>query len=681
MDRNFTALILLVFVFSLKSEFVFSQNERLTFGKIPEELVTLKSYDKDPEAEALVLSHTGDTRFSFNTSTGFLINYKVHKVVKVISQEGVGFADISIPFYDFSGRTDKVFNIKGFVYNATEDGKVIKEKLGKESIFEEKVSTTFRLMKISMPNVKAGTVMEISYEINSDLYSYLREWEFQDEIPTLWSEYKLAHPEYFSYSQINQGGVAYKINEKSTAQGRINWVNTERVNSNYTTTSQTTSQSVDFTNQTYHWAAADVPALRPEPFIDNPRSYSTKVEFQLQWVQFPNSSRQNIAPSWDKMSVELLNDEGFGKVLNRTKFARDVVSGLIENLATDEEKISVIMDHISSKVAWNGNRGIYTTRYLEKIYEQGNGNVAEVNFILIAFLREAGIDAHPVVSCTRDLGFLNPSNPLMYKLNYVTAAAKLKDREVILDATDGSLPIGILPTKSINFRGWVVSDRNSHWIDFNNLNPISETSLINISFVDEMLMLDVSKKLVGYKAAQLKRNFVKNGEEKFLAEFEDQFKEWKVIEASFENSENRHLPLIEKYKLSGNSGLEKSGDYIYLSVFDDLYLSENPFKQETRFFPVDFVYGRRNNVIMFIDVPEGYSVEELPQSSVTHFDEKDIVFSYVSSIQPNGKIQINFTYQVNQTFYTPEKYEQLREFYNVISAKQKQMIVFKKTAE
>ena len=339
------------------------------------------------------------------------------------------------------------------------------------------------------------------------------------------------------------------------------------------------------------------------------------------------------------------------------------------------------MDHISSKVKWNGKRGIYPTKSLEKVYEEGNGSVADINFILIAFLREAGLRANPAVSSTRDIGFLNPTNPLMYKLNYVTAAVMLKDKEVILDATDEALPIGFSPTQAINLNGWVVSDQNSHWVDLKNTNPISETSLINISFAEEMMLVDVSKKIVGYKAAQLKKSLKKNGEEKFLEEFEDQFKDWKVVEANFENTESRHLPFVEKYKLSGNTGMEVSGDYIYLNIFDDLYLSENPFKLKQRQFPIDFVYGRKNNIVMIIDVPEGFAIEEIPQPSVTHFDEKGIIFSYISSLQPNGKIQINFTYQINQTFYSPDKYDQLREFYDVIAAKQKQMIVFKKIAE
>ncbi|MCH7412559.1 DUF3857 domain-containing protein [Belliella sp. R4-6] len=681
MNRNSTLVILLLVLFSIKSEFVNAQNEALKFGKIPDELVAMKSYDKDPEAEALVLSHYGETKFTFNASNGFVINYKIHKVVKVLSQDGVRFADMTIPYYNISGRTDKVFNVKGFVYNASEDGKVTKEKLGKENIFDEKASSVFHLTKISMPNVKAGSIIEISYEINSDLYNYMREWEFQDEIPTLWSEYKLEHPEYFSYSQISQGGSPYSINSKSTAAGRVNWVSSERVNNRYTVTNETTTNAVDFTNHLYHWAAANVPALRPEPYVDNPRSYATKVEFQLKHIQFPNSARQNVAPSWELMSEELLVDEDFGRLLGRVKFAKDIVPSLIQNSSTDEEKIAAIMDHISSKVVWNSKRGIYPTKSLEKVYEEGNGSVADINFILIAFLREAGLNANPIVSSTRDIGFLNPTNPLMYKLNYVTAAVKLNDKEIVLDATDGSLPVGMTPTHVINLNGWVVSDQNSHWIDMKNLNPISETSMINISIDQDKLLVDVSKRIVGYKAAQLKKSLSKNGEDKFLIEFEDMFKDWEVIDASFENAENRHLPFVEKYKLSGNSGLELSGDYIYLNVFDDLYLSENPFKQDSRQFPIDFVYGRKNNVIMFIDVPEGFAVEELPQSSVSYFEEKDIVFSYMSSIQANGKIQINFIYQVNQTFFRPDKYDQLKEFYSAISAKQKQMIVFKKIAE
>jgi transglutaminase-like putative cysteine protease len=328
----------------------------------------------------------------------------------------------------------------------------VKEKIGKEHIFEEEISKTYRMKKISAPNIKEGSVIELSYEITSDLFSYLREWEFQTEIPTRWSEYSLEYPEYFSFSQSAQGFEQYVINEQSEGTGNANWTESER-SEGRVAQSTTTNNSVNFSTRKYHWAIQNAPALRPEPFIDNPQSYATKIEFQLQYLQFPNSQRQTFSGSWNTMSEELLKDPEFGKQLERKKFVQEALPQLITAEQSEQEKMIAIADHLTRMVKWNGGSSIYPSQSLEKVYKEGVGNVADMNFLLIAFLREAGFEAHPVVGSTRANGFVNPSNPVMYKLNYLSALVKSGDKEFVMDISDSSLPFGFLPINGMNFRG------------------------------------------------------------------------------------------------------------------------------------------------------------------------------------------------------------------------------------
>ena len=47
------------------------------------------------------------------------------------------------------------------------------------------------------------------------------------------------------------------------------------------------------------------------------------------------------------------------------------------------------------------------------------GNVAEINLLLTAMLRKAGIEADPMILSTRDNGIANTSYPLISEYNYV----------------------------------------------------------------------------------------------------------------------------------------------------------------------------------------------------------------------------------------------------------------------
>ncbi len=82
----------------------------------------------------------------------------------------------------------------------------------------EAYSDNLNRAKFTLPNVKEGSVIEYSYRITSEFLSYLRDWEFQREIPTVWSEYKVTIPEYFHYNQLSRGYHPFAVNERSTSR-------------------------------------------------------------------------------------------------------------------------------------------------------------------------------------------------------------------------------------------------------------------------------------------------------------------------------------------------------------------------------------------------------------------------------------------------------------------------------
>ncbi|SMD44020.1 Transglutaminase-like superfamily protein [Aquiflexum balticum DSM 16537] len=651
--------------------------DRIKFGKVPDDAVLMKVYENDLSADAVVLSHIGFTKIIFQTTVGFQINYQIHKVVKIITKDGVSQSDLQIPYYNISGRTDQVGSIKGFVYNEV-NGKIVKEKIEKVHVFDEAITKTYKMKKISPPNVTEGSVIEIYYEISSDLFSMIREWEFQSQIPTMWSEFTFEYPEYFLFNQANQGYVPYTINDKKFGKGTANWSDIERTKSGYSVTTTQSTNSVSYSTNIFHWAIENAPAMKQEPYIDNPMSYATKVEFQLESIQFPNSQRQIITGTWDEMSKELLNDEDFGRHLTKSKFAADIVTELIKDGKTDLEKTNIIMNHLGDNVKWDGRRGIYPSKALEKVYKEGKGSYAEINLLLTLFLREAGIEAHPIVSSTRDLGFLNPSNPVMYKLNCVTSLVKLEDKEVVLDATDPALPIGFLPINTINMRGWAILPNGSKWVDLVNSSVNVESAIFISKIVDESVLLNVQRNNQGYKSAITKSKIISEGNEKHRQSFQDEFKDWELLSLTLENVESKESPITEKFELKGTGGIIFSGDLIYFNPFENMFLSENPFKLDSRVFPIDFIYPQKRQVVFGIEIPEGYVIDEMPKSLINHFADKGIVYSFRIASQGDQKIQIMISYQVNETMYKPSQYKDLREFFDLISQKQKESIVLKK---
>ena len=80
---------------------------------------------------------------------------------------------------------------------------------------------------------------------------------------------------------------------------------------------------------------------------------------------------------------------------------------------------------------------------------------------------------------------------------------------------------------------------------------------------------------------------------------------------------------------------------------------------------------------LYIEIPEGYEVDEMPASSQFKLNENAGLFDY--NINRNGTtIELNVKIRLSKAIYEPEEYQALRDFYKNIIKKEAEQIVFKK---
>ena len=104
----------------------------------------------------------------------------------------------------------------------------------------------------------------------------------------------------------------------------------------------------------------------------------------------------------------------------------------------------------------------------------------------------------------------------------------------------------------------------------------------------------------------------------------------------------------------------------------------NPFTAEKRSYPVEMPYLINETIVATIQIPIGYEVDEIPKQARIKLDEegKDY-FEYLISVSGNV-ISFRNTLKLGKTFFTPEEYASLREFFNYVVKKQKEQIVLKR---
>src|SRR5699024_9237017 len=121
--------------------------------------------------------------------------------IKILSQAGIKWAEIAIPFYEKGGQKEKIYEVVAFAYNL-ENGNVKKTSLDVSNTYDEKISNYWRIKKFAIPNVQVGSIIEYSYTMKSPYIFNLNDWDFQQRIPVLYSEYQVKMIPFYTYVMV-----------------------------------------------------------------------------------------------------------------------------------------------------------------------------------------------------------------------------------------------------------------------------------------------------------------------------------------------------------------------------------------------------------------------------------------------------------------------------------------------
>jgi hypothetical protein len=118
-------------------------------------------------------------------------------------------------------------------------------------------------------------------------------------------------------------------------------------------------------------------------------------------------------------------------------------------------------------------------------------------------------------------------------------------------------------------------------------------------------------------------------------------------------------------------------DLSYINPVIYSYFEKNPFISAKRKYIVEMPYRMDNIYLLSMDIPKGYTVEEMPASKKISLNDNAGYFEYI--LEKNGdNIQLQMRMKINKTFFTTEEYGDLREFFNQIAKKENEQIVFRK---
>jgi hypothetical protein len=615
-NRKLFTVVTFLFLFT---HICFAQKPPIKFGKVSMEEMEMTVYDKDTTAEAVVLADYGVSEILYNSNNGFELNFKTHVRIKILKKEGLEEANIEIPLYQSSGTDEELGALKAVTYNL-EDGKIVESKLSRKDVFTEEESKGLHLKKFALPDVKVGSIIEFQYSIRSPFIYFFRPWYFQSDIPVVWSEYRTLLPEYYDFKQVTGGYLRHDIHETKTYSGSIQ------------------GSSHTYSNNFQRWVYKDVPAFKNEKYITTSKDYLAKIEFELRSTKFPWAMIKTYSTTWDAIVNDLMSTDYFGTALNR----EGIVKELTEQIPSDAppaKKAAMAYGLIKKHVKWNGKNGVYANTTLRAAFNKNEGNTAEVNLLLVNLLRSVDIEAHPVLVSTRSHGKINTFYPRLAAFNSVIALARINGKNVLMDATIAYLKPGELPHKDLNGKGLVAVKDNSYWVNLLGNEQLYNSSMIMASIKDEKLTAQIGRSYKSLTATSKRGKIATDGKEKYIENYKEKNSDWEISEYEIKNEDDISKILSEKIVVDNFNNIDVSDDIIYLPAVLTDEETENPFKSETREYPVDFAIPIYDKTIINITIPEGYKLEELPKPTKVVLPNDDASYIYTAQ-QVGNNIQI-----------------------------------------
>ncbi|WP_310558741.1 DUF3857 domain-containing protein [Flavobacterium sp.] len=438
--------------FILFFSFFFSNSQEFKLGKVSIAELQEKSHPKDSSAVAAILFKKGDVRFQYDQNKGFVIVTTVKTRIKIYKKEGYEWANQEVSYYIDSDSKESVSFADVITYNLV-NGKIEKTKLKSDGEFAINVNKYWNRKKITMPNVKKGTVLEYEYEIRSPRYGSLNEWFFQTSIPVNYSEYNTYIPEYFNYNQNLTGAFSPKINVEKKSNSIV-LMNKEREQNGYVSRTTFSSDKIDFSETHSSYLLENLPAMKEEAFVNNIDNYTSRISHELAMTKYPNSPTKMYSTDWESVVKTIYDYDDFGPERNKTGYFDDDITKLLTGINLQNERIAAVFNYVKSNVKWNKFTGYSCDDGVKTAYKNKTGNTAEINLMLTAMLRFAGFNANPVLISTRDNGIA--FFPSRTAFNAVLAAVETPEGLIVMDATEVYSAPNVLPLRDLNWVGRLI---------------------------------------------------------------------------------------------------------------------------------------------------------------------------------------------------------------------------------
>jgi hypothetical protein len=655
--QNFkTILTTTAFLLCVVHSLAQSSNLKSKWGVIPPKDLQMTVYDRDSTATSVILQDIGSINVELG-GDGYNAYFNQFRRIKIFDESAFEEGNIVIPYYSYRDK-QKVTDLDVQVIFPNGE----KQKVKSDNVFTEKINKRVSAKKVFIPNLQKGCIIEYKLEIKSDDIFRLFDWSFQEDQPVRYSELTLSYSTaVFDYIILlnNNGTVNTTKDTKMRGQEKIG-------NTIYTTEYQ--------------------PALKEEPYITALDDHRINISFQLSGYMNSSGVRESVFEDWGKLAKDLSEDEEFGGQFKaKSRASSDLWDAFFVTSDMRKDSALVIAEKalrfVTSNIVWNQEYRYWLTESVDDAFKKKTGSSGALNLGLLSLLKRSKLEAYPVLLSTIKNGKMFPLYPFTDQFNSVIVLLKDGDKSYLLDATNPYIKLGQLTTQHYNGSGWVADEKNPVWIDFGAHERMDVwLGYLNLSETGEVtgkfsIMAD------GVEARSWRGDLdTDKAPAAFLKdEFFKQFPDIEIDSVVISDQKNYDKPIKLDFKVKIPAAADVVNDFIYFNPIVHKAYPENPFKAPTRALPVNMIFPFKQDFIVTIAIPEGYTLEDTPKGERTQLANNGGRVS-INCSQPTPKtVQVVVKNKLAQVEFAPEEYPALRQFFDALTKNGNTQIVLKKT--
>lgn len=631
-----------------------AQKASKEFGKVGRYAMEYKNTTGEKDTEAVVLFDKGKSHFLI-TDKGFEIIYERTTRIKILSEAGIKWAEISIPFYQEGNIYEQIFDLKAYTYNV-DNNKLSKTELNTNTCHIEKINNSWNSNKFAMPEVKVGSIIDYKYKIRSEYLYNLRDWTFQWKIPVEYSEYTLLLTPFYSYQWVLQGASKFNsFTERSCT-------NLERE-----------FATLKFHDKESKFVMKNIPAFKDEGYITSMDDYVIKLDFQLNRITNTNGVNTDIGTTWEKLIESYIKDKDFGKFIKKSsKKAKKILNLKEIKNKTEKERFNYIVDYVKNNYSWDKHCRRYASKSVNQLIKDKKGNSTDLNLFTIGLLKAVEIDAKAILSSTRGNGMIYKKYPFNHYFNNVVILAKVDGESILTDSTEPLISNYRLPVMCLNDKGLIISTGKIEWVDLKSNHTTETSTKLTLNIKDKNIEIDVNKNANEYSAFWYRKKCGYNKED-LIKDIKNEG--FTPIDSTITMQINTDIRKPYSYKFKANADLISIKNKIYIKPFLENTISENPFTQKIRTYPIDMVYPEKKTFSSIINIPEGYKIDFRPTDIKINNVLIDLKYNvYVDK----DKLKVNFNYYFKKSIYSSKNYNIIKYYFKQIIKKGNEKIVFSK---